>query len=340
MVKSMFAAVAGLRAHQSKMDVIGNNIANVNTYGYKAARATFRDVFYATTSGAGNPGTVYGGTNPIQLGYGSKLGSVDSLMPGGGAAATDNPMDCMIVGNGFFLVGRKPEETAGEYDTIAVEDGLQDDGSAAEDETAGKVDPTEVSALNLTRVGIFNFDGDGNLVDSNGRMVYGFPSEYKEDASDTTKSGYSIQTDQLTAIRLPNANKKDSTGTGTDKDEYEPMSLSGIAIGKDGTITGTNDAGESILIGKIALANVPNPNALERGENSYYTAKGNTGTITVNPSGQNSTGTMEAGYLEMSNVDLSKEFTDLITTERGFQANTRIITVTDEMLQDLVNMKR
>lgn len=332
MVKSMFAAVAGLRAHQAKMDVIGNNIANVNTYGYKAARATFRDVFYATSSGASDAGDTFGGTNPSQVGYGSKLGSIDSLMTGGGTATTDNPTDCMIVGNGFFLVGQKPSETAGIRDGITVKTGKNDDGTVNEDESAGEVDQTEISSLNLTRVGIFNFDGDGNLVDSNGRMVYGFASEYKAGADADSTGTYELNMKSITALRLPNKN--------TDATKYEPMTLKNITIGKDGSIVGTNDENKSILVGQIALANVPNPNALERGENSYYTAKANTGTITVNPSGQNSTGTIEAGCLEMSNVDLSKEFTDMITTQRGFQANTRIITVTDTMLEELVNLKR
>ncbi|QHI71970.1 flagellar hook-basal body complex protein [Aminipila terrae] len=327
MVKSMFAAVAGLRAHQAKMDVISNNIANVNTYGYKAARATFRDVFYATSSGANDAGAVYGGTNPSQLGYGSKLGSIDSLMTGGGTATTDNPTDCMIQGNGFFLVGQKPTETAGVRNGIAVEDGLNDDGTINTNESAGKVNQTDISGLNMTRVGIFTFDGAGNMVDSNGRMVYGFASTY-----DSTNKTYSLNKKEITALRMPNKN--------SDPTKYEPMALKNITIGKDGSIVGTNDQNQTILVGKIALANVPNPNALERGENSYYTAKANTGTITVNPSGQNSTGTVESGCLEMSNVDLSKEFSDMITTERGFQANTRIITVTDSMLEELVNLKR
>ncbi|MHC1724185.1 MAG: flagellar hook-basal body complex protein [Aminipila sp.] len=329
MVKSMFAAVAGLRAHQAKMDVIGNNIANVNTYGYKAARATFRDVFYATSSGAGNAGDKYGGTNPSQVGYGSKLGSIDSLMTSGGVATTDSPLDCMIVGNGFFLVGNKPTETtAGVYDGIKVG---ADPAATSGDDVLGTVDQTKVSALNLTRVGILNFDGKGNLVDSNGRMVYGFASEYKT-ASGGTGGSYELNMKQVSALRMPNKNSSASN--------YQPMELKNVTIGKDGSIVGTNDKDESILIGKIAIANVPNPNALERGENSYYTAKANTGTITVNPSGQNSTGQMQSGALEMSNVDLSKEFTDMITTQRGFQANTRIITVTDAMLEELVNIKR
>lgn len=346
MVKSMFAAVAGLRAHQAKMDVIGNNIANVNTYGYKTARATFRDVFYATSAGAGDASNLengYGGTNPMQLGYGSIVASVDSIMTGGGVAATDKPMDTMIVGNGFFLVGTRPKDkTAETYESIPVGTGDAGGGGGTDDpeKKLGGINQDKVKALYLTRVGNFNFDGAGNLVDSNGRMVYGFPATYGvEDAGGgTTSAKYTIHRDQLTALRMPNKNVPGAGGTTVDK--YEPMELKNITIGKDGTIMGTNDKNEVVTIGQIAIANVPNPEALERQERSYYQAKANTGVLTVNPAGQNSTGTVQSGVLEMSNVDLSREFTDMITTQRGFQANTRIVTVTDQMLEELVNMKR
>lgn len=353
MVKSMFAAVAGLRAHQAKMDVIGNNIANVNTYGYKTARATFRDVFYATSSGAGDAGEVYGGTNPMQLGYGSIVASVDSIMTGGGVAATDKPMDTMIVGNGFFMVGPKTSETAGPgiYDSIEV--GVKEDPTAggggggaggAATLQPGEINQDKVKALSLTRVGNFNFDGDGNLVDSEGRLVYGFPAEYTVDPNaggTATNAKYEIKRNKLAPLRLPNNNQANQgTGVGgATATNYEPMPLANITIGKDGTIMGTSE-GKVITIGQIGIANVPNPEALERQERSYYKAKANTGVITANPAGQNSTGTVQSGVLEMSNVDLSREFTDMITTQRGFQANTRIITVTDQMLEEMVNMKR
>ncbi|MBN7773764.1 flagellar hook-basal body complex protein [Clostridium aminobutyricum] len=314
MVKSMFAAVAGLRAHQTKMDVIGNNIANVNTYGYKSARATFTDMFYATSAGAGSSGNVYGGTNPTQIGYGSKISSIDSLMTTGGTAATDNPTDCMITGNGFFVVGAKDKEVTLTEGSDTAVGGVPADADNA----------TKLSSLSYTRVGKFNFDEDGYLVDSAGMIVYGF-------ATDDADADGEIDTTKLVPIKLPNATSDANSG---------PIQLSSISIGKDGTITGKNDNGEIVTVGQIAIANVPNPNALERNEGGYYIAKNNTGTITINPSGQNSTGSIAGGCLEMSNVDLSKEFTEMITCQRGFQANTRIITVTDAMLEELVNIKR
>lgn len=314
MVKSMFAAVAGLRAHQTKMDVIGNNIANVNTYGYKAARATFTDMFYATSSGSSGSGDVYGGTNPTQIGYGSTIGSIDSLMTSGGRATTDNPTDCMINGNGFFVVGKKLEKEIELNDSTAT--------AASSGSAKGDADATLLSSLSYTRVGNFKFDDEGYLVDSQGMVVYGF-------LADNTTSPAKIDTTKLVPIKKPATSSTNST----------PMEFSEMSFADDGTIAGKTDSG-SVTIGKIAVANVPNPNALERSEGGYYTAKNNTGTITVNEAGKNSTGKIDAGCLEMSNVDLSKEFTEMITCQRGYQANTRIITVTDAMLEELVNMKR
>lgn len=297
MVKSMFAAVSGLRAHQTKMDVIGNNIANVNTYGYKASRATFKDVFYQTLTSGSKGGTgdgTYGGGNPSQVGYGSQIGSIDVMHTSGGIAPTDNPMDAMIIGNGYFLVGARNAT------------GYKSDSS------------DDLKALNLTRVGIFNFDGDGNLVDANRNCVYGFLS------ADGTTAPVTTAGSNIVPLKL-----KDST-----------VKLSGVSIAADGTVSGIDQNKKPYIVGKIAVANVPNPNALNMTESSYFKAKDNTGNLTANVPGEGATGQLKAGALEMANVDLSKEFTDMITTQRGFQANTRIITVTDEMLQELVNIKR
>jgi len=135
------------------------------------------------------------------------------------------------------------------------------------------------------------------------------------------------------------------SGTGTDPvpdPEFymTAMKLNNISIAPDGTVRGSNDLGQTINIGKIAVANVPNPNALLFEGNGYYKADANTGVVTGEIPGEGTTGVLNAGYLEMANVDLAQEFTDMIITQRGFQANGRIITVTDEMLAELVNLKR
>ena len=107
MVRSMFSGISGLRAHQQKMDVIANNIANVNTYGYKAGRVTFKESIYQTTSASSDGNDIYGGSNPSQIGYGSQIGTVDLMFSSGAYSPTDSATDCMIDGQGFFIVGQK-----------------------------------------------------------------------------------------------------------------------------------------------------------------------------------------------------------------------------------------
>ncbi|MDR2356122.1 MAG: flagellar hook-basal body complex protein, partial [Clostridiales Family XIII bacterium] len=137
MIGSMYSAVSGLQSHQTKMDVVGNNIANVNTYGYKANRATFADVFYSTRRAASQPNANQGGTNPSQLGYGAKVSTIDVLHTRGGAATTGRTLDVYITGDGFIAV-----KTA--------------DGQ-----------------VRYTRAGVLSLDSAGNLVDRNGNMVLG-----------------------------------------------------------------------------------------------------------------------------------------------------------------------
>ncbi len=307
MVRSLFSGVAGLRAHQTKMDVIGNNIANVNTYGFKSGRVTFKDAFYQTLTGSSNASNGMGGSNASQIGYGSTIGSIDVMHNQGAFSPTDNPCDLMIQGNGYFMVGPVNQNGAGD-----------DMGYSA---TNGSV-----SELNLTRIGAFTFDAQGFLVDSNKNIVYGF-------RPDSVTDGGFTHSDRVYALKIP------APGKDYDPDR-EGMLLSDITFSSDGTITGLAADGSLVYVGRVAMANVPNPNGLEMTENSYFKAKQNTGTVQAFTPGTGTTGKVHAGGLEMSNVDLSKEFTEMIVTQRGYQANTRIITVTDEMLQELVNIKR
>ncbi len=311
MVRSMFSGVSGLRAHQTKMDVIGNNIANVNTYGFKSGRATFSDAFYMTLSGSSAAGGGYGGGTPTQIGYGSQVSSIDVLHTRGSYSPTDNPSDCMINGTGYFLVGPGTPGTT-EVENTATYAAATDTWTPP----TAAADDSGLKSLNLTRVGIFNFDGSGNLVDPNRNMVYGF------------------------------MNTSTTAGTATyDYTTLEPISigdttLKSLSIAQDGTVTGIDTSDNVIIIGQIAVVNVPNPNALEMTSSSYYKAKSNVGVLAAYTAGAGTTGQIESGGLEMANVDLAKEFSEMITTQRGFQANTRIITVSDEMLQELVNIKR
>lgn len=351
----MYAAVAGLKAHMSKLNVIGNNVANVNTYGYKAARTTFKESLYTSVRSGSNGTATVGGVNPSQIGYGCNIGTIDLDMSTKNYVPTGVGLDCMIDGDGFFLVGGK--------DTSGVN---------AQD-------------LNLTRVGNFTFDPQGYLVDGYGNVVYGFVTR-----SNSTTPGAAASTPetstQLVPIRLPLAAKTGNTagldegaavypgvnsgsnvyddGTGDLTDGSTTVSLDSISIdGSTGKITGVNkETDETVVVGYIALANVSNPSGVTHISGPYYRAGEGAGNCVAASIGgvldgkylNNTDGTgatdipvystgstdLITNGLESSGTDIATEFAEMITTQRGYQANTRIITVTDSMLEELVNMKR
>lgn len=307
MIRSMFAAVAGLRTHQNRMDVISNNIANVNTYGFKAGRATFKESIYQNLYNSASGNNVLGGKNPSQVGYGSQIGSISVNHAPGNYEPTGYATDCMIGGNGYFLVGPK---------IGAVQQGIANSG-------------TDIPKLNLTRVGAFTVDGDGYLVDENRNVVYGMQLDNPGYVPGTGNLDDIMKQDVLVPIRVP-----------IDQATKLPINLEDIAIGDDGVITGTMDDGTIIKFGQLAICNVPNPNALEKIGSSYYAIRNNTGEVHAFKPGEGTTGSLVSNGLEMSTTDMATEISNMIITQRGFQANSKMITVSDEMLQDLISMKR
>lgn len=452
MVRSMIAGVAGLRAHQSKMDVIGNNIANVNTWGFKSYSYNFSDSMYTTSinSAGGNvTAGASGGRNASQVGYGSKLSSISNVFENGAPSPSSREMDCMIDGTGFFLVGSMVN---------------------------GSFTNVKDSGLYLSRVGIFSVDENGYLVDDQRNYVYGYAVQegtgtpekpataaskklskidakftYAADGKTPTSiniAGLDVglsgniksESDVEDAIQewvkyVTNSNNQepqnttastgrpivpqsfanvkidfDGVGRGTTKNadgHYDwtarltltsvntgensvtdvntvqglmtgnvevdeetagttwepgipaiyatelstiqipidpttnmPYELQSYKVNGDGTITGVDKQNHAIALGKVALIAVENPNGLEKTDGYYYTFGANVGEVTYEEPGSGPVGSLKGSYLEMANVDLANEFSNIITTQRGFQANSKIITVTDEMLQELVNMKR
>lgn len=396
MTGAMYAAIAGLKTHMTKMSVIGNNVANVNTNGYKSQRTIFKDAMYTMYSSGSDGSSTTAGKNPSQIGYGSQVSSIDLNMTTG-SFAPGIPTDCMIYGDGFFLLGDK--------DTANVIDPM---------------DPNSVKALKLSRVGDFTFKSDGYLSDANGGVVYGFLAT----GVDPT-TGKPTVSDQLVPIRLPKMEtieELDDDGNPTGKLTYElrypadsvegeenkiPLrdydpaidgedadaadpdapkielpfaQLDSVSIDSEtGAITGTTkDTDELITIGYIAIGNVTNPNGVTHTGGFYFNAGAGSGDLQVSLLGGvaadlgitkvngslfaaaaeaaggddeltqsdkmligSAGGTnLMTGGLEGSNVDLANEIAEMITTQRGYQANTRIITVTDAMLEELVNMKR
>ncbi len=311
MIKSMFSGVSGLRTHQSKMDVIGNNIANVNTYGFKASRATFKESIYQTISSSSDGSTTFGGKNASQVGYGSQVASIDLLFTAGSYAPTDSPTDVMIDGQGLFMVGKKDAGGATGYVKNRTD-----------------TDKGEIDKLFLSRVGDFKIDGQGYLVDSNGYVAYGFVNA-------TAGNTFTPTLTELKPIRIQNKTGNYDTADG------ERLNVASISIDSNGTVLGINaDTNQSIVIGRIGIANVTNTNALEKSQGPYYKALKNVGAVQAFEAGKGGTGQIMSNGLEMANVDLAREFSDMITTQRGFQANTRIITVSDQMLEEIMSIKR
>ncbi len=329
MLKSMFSGVSGLRAHQNKMDVIGNNIANVNTVGFKSGRTTFKDSIYQNLYGSSDGNNVYGGSNPSQIGYGSQVSAISVDFSTGSYEPTGIGTDCMIDGNGFFIVGPKLSEDE------------MDEG------VSNEVDDNQLSQFYLTRVGEFTIDGDGYLVDANKNVVYGFVPDTAAigtgditDGMDTIGDGDNTTYSTLKPIRLPVTTDDATELPDITYDDEERLNLSSISIDSNGVISGTAPNGNTYKFGIIAVCNVTNPNALQNTGNSYYKAVSNTGSLQAFQPGEGTTGILRTSCLEMSNVDLATEFSNMITTQRGFQACSKMITVSDEMLEELVNMKR
>ena len=310
MMRSLYSGISGLKNHQTRMDVIGNNIANVNTTGYKASRVVFQDIFSQTVkSGMANTG-ISGGTNPMQIGLGIRLSTVDVLHTWAPFGRTDNEFDMMVTGDGFFIVQG----------------------------------PEGPESFFYTRAGNFGLDNEGYLVTSDGMYVMGYMADFEglyiaADPDGTPPrpnptidiDGLAYSPDQLSRIRL--------RVDGDDPDADPPVDLYGFSVLEDGTISVFID-NQKVNIGMIALALFSSNNGLEKAGNSLYRATASSGAMIDTPALQNGAGRINAGGLEMSNVDLATEFTDMIVTQRGYQANSRIITVSDSLLEELVNLKR
>ncbi|MEK4522587.1 flagellar basal body rod protein FlgG [Psychrobacillus sp. FSL W7-1457] len=308
MIRSMYSGISGLKNFQTKLDVIGNNISNVNTYGFKKGRTVFKDLISQTTSGASGASENRGGVNAKQVGLGSQLASIDTIHTGGSLQSTGNTLDLGLSGDGFFIVG----ETNATPVPGGAAAGLQN--------------------FQYTRAGNFYMDANGYLVNGEGKYVYGF-SENMEDADTTgtpavpgTAPNYSIA--------------PDGTLTGTVGPIRIPTNAKSMSISQDGTVTFVDAFNELQYAGKLITAKFPNAGGLEKSGSNYYTPSSNSGDPMFSFAAQNGVGSIESGFLEMSNVDLSEEFTDMIVAQRGFQANTRIITTSDQILEELVNLKR
>jgi flagellar hook protein FlgE len=292
MMRGMFSAISGLKVNQTMLDVTANDLANVNTVGYKSARTTFQDSLAQLQRGASAPSQGSGGGNALQVGLGVQLGSVDNLMTNGAAQTTGNPLDVYIQGPGWLRVGTGTP-------------------------------PTLPTAFEFTRAGNLTLNSVGNLTTQDGHYLIG-----KAAVATAAGTGFTY---------APGA-----------ADSYitVPPGSTDVTIGQDGGVSYVDQAPASptfnqrVTAGYVTLAKFSNEGGLERNGGSLWLQSASSGPATVGTPNTNGFGQTVAGMLEMSNVDLATQFTTMITAERGFQANSRVISTADEMLQDLVNLKR
>lgn len=475
MMRSMFSGVSGLRVHQTRMDVIGNNIANVNTVGYKSQRTTFSDVFSQTLSGAtsANDDTGRGGRNAMQVGLGVNISSIDLKMTQGSTQRTDRPFDILVEGDGFLIVS----DASGRYYTragalriddmgnVTIPNGMIVQGWLADAE--GTLESGEVRDINLfdpryaatdptatdnaqlagnipstteegksieTSIGFYDSLGnyytmpillqkdtngpidandgatwkigmkvtsksvegaggvstkvpglyltdmkgnkleismentqanlnEGDLVEL-GQLIFkrnGELSKVTSQGNQGNQGGQNPSTELNLTIKFEKQDDKDSGLIGGGKfndikvdlsgitqyatrssikgkalDGSEAGTLKGYSVGSDGIISAVYTNGDLRAIAQIPIAEFDNPSGLEKQGDNIYAMTSNSGEF----DGIGQAGVFSTGVLEMSNVDLAEEFTDMIITQRGFQANSKTITTSDEMLQELVGLKR
>ena len=505
MGSSMNSAVSGLRAHQLMLDVTGNNIANVNTPGYKVGRITFSDVLSQTLAGATAPTSTLGGTDPQQVGLGVRTGGITNLFTQGGILITNKPTDLAIQGDGFFVlsdgsatfhtragafevdaVGNlvdsvtgyrlqgasgdiviSPTATSpptatrtatftGNLDTttavgsaytatIAVNDSLGGShnltitftNTAAGVWTYGVSETDPAMSVASGGSGILTFTGSGAIssgatavssktafeaplalstfivgVDGGADQTVTFaagdvttaalvaakinssttgltasvtPAGTIQITSDTSGATAALAVKAgtanaalgfvdnsnfptvSTATHVTTLNFTNGAATGqavtldfgsaasttpvtgfaspstlalAGQDGYAAGSIQGFSIGTDGTINGSFSNGRVESLGQIRLATFPNPAGLLKAGNNLFRESPNSGVANTGNPGTGGRGTLAPGALEGSNVDLAEEFTKMILAQRGFQANARVITTSDEVLQEAVNLKR
>jgi flagellar hook protein FlgE len=274
MLTSLSSAVSGLDSFQQDMDVIGNNIANINTNGFKAGQVNFADSL---------SDTLQSGNGPVQIGMGVYDQAISNNWNQGAVNATGVSTDLAISDNGFFEV---------------------------QDPTTG--------AQYVTQDGSFSVNSSGYLVTAGGQQVQGY-----NNAGLSTIGSIKIDATGAPASAAPGA------------------TVASFAINPQGQINVTLSDGTTFTRGQVLLQNFQDPQALVNQAGNLYSNMAAAGPVssTLVAPGSNGMGQIQSGYLEISNVDLSTEMANLITAQRGFEANSKIVTTSDELLQTLVNMK-
>ena len=427
MMRSMFSAISGLRAHQTWMDVIGNNISNVNTSGFKVGRVRFTDILSQLVRGASAPAEGRGGINPLQIGLGAVTGAVDVIHTQGALQLTGKPSDLAIQGDGFFIVSDGSQalytrdgsfdigsdlrlvnsstgfyvlgwqadpngavDPAGPVGPITVPIGQQLDAIAStvitlQGNLDAAADPANANSVDfVAKVSFIDSQGDrhelyivfdqtapntwdytiqeddprttateddptiSGLSGNTGTIAFDVDGNF--DPTNSTINSLSVTFDntqtgagspQTLTLDLTNMTQLFSTSTANAvANGASAGSLSAFTVSQTGEVLGIYSNGTTKVIGQVALALFTNPGGLMKLGNNSYQPTVNSGEPIIGTPGSGGRGVIASGYLEMSNVDLAQEFTNMIMAQRGFQANSRVITTSDEILQELVNLRR
>ncbi len=461
-MRSLYSGVSGLQNHQIRMDVLGNNISNVNTIGFKKGRVNFQDLLSQTMSGAARPTAEVGGVNPKQVGLGMNVASIDTIHTQGSLQTTGKMTDVAVQGNGFFILtsgerdfytragafgldeegtlvnpangmrvqgwsaetveGQTLINTADEIGDLVIPIGGKDPAAATSevflacnlDKRTPLIPPGAGPAQTLEGTWTSSFDvydsfGDLHTLQINFTRVPGLENRWQAEVvidpeaeegtntlaevgadnnetntflvdfsnlgtleavidaqgdiieegeiqvpvsfdvlnaripegEDAVRQTFNLNLGTVgSAVRTVTQFAEQSSTKVYEQNGYPMGYLENFKIDQSGVITGVYSNGTNRLLGQLALASFTNPGGLEKAGESNYMVTNNSGNPDVAPSGIAGKGKLIAGALEMSNVDLSEQFTDMIVTQRGFQANSRTIQTSDQMLQELLTLKR
>lgn len=463
MMRSLWAGVSGLENHQTRMDVIGNNISNVNTIGFKKGRVEFQDLLSQTMQGPSAPTAELGGVNPQQVGLGMNIASIDTIFTQGSLETTGKNDDMAIEGDGFFVMkngdktfytragafgldangtlvnpangmrvqgwtaqhinGQSFINPSSEPGDLVIPVGGKDPANATSevdlmcnlDKRTPLVPAAGATALQ-TQQGTWQVDktiydsfGNTHTLRINFTRVAGTPNTWQATvqvdpnaqtntnttadigATNSTANTFTVNFNNLGTLQSATDSQGDTINNGNllvqvgfdvpqtnpgpggapvrqnfnlnlgqvgsvvdtitqfaqqsstkafKQNGYAMGYMQGFRVDQAGRITGVYTNGQKRLLGQVALATFRNPGGLEKAGESTYVVTNNSGDANVSQSGVAGKGKIIAGALEMSNVDLAQEFTNMIVTQRGFQANTKTIQTSDQMLQDILTLKR
>jgi flagellar hook protein FlgE len=464
MMRSLYSGVSGMQNHQTRMDVIGNNVANVNTWGFKRGRVNFQDMISQQITAAARPTVELGGVNPKEVGLGMSVASIDTVFTQGNLQSTGVSTDVAIQGNGFFVLkngertfysragtfnidregtlvnpangfrvqgwqardlnGERIVQTAGTPEDLVIPVGSKDparattnvfyacnlnkttpeipEGANEADIARGTwattfdiydsygrvhrlavtfakvaglqpnqwqvttvVDPeAEVATNTLAGLGttdgvqntfLLNFDNNGTLLsvtDTAGnvtnpdgqimlQVAFDVPESNADEGGGPYRQTFNLNLGTIGSQRNTVTQSASSSSTkGFEQDGYTMGYLDTFRIDSSGQITGVYSNGQNRLLGQIALASFANQGALEKAGNNYYVQSNNSGIANISESGIAGKGSLQSGTLEMSNVDLTEQFTDMIVTQRGFQASSKTIQTADTLLETVLSLKR